>query len=276
MRFDRNLLKDWFESQMASSDADSRCIGHNFLIEENVSDERQLELEAHDLESASAKELFDSYYEIYVQGTMRGHVPSTFKMPMNFPALQSVAVHPSRILMRLECLDDLLSADEGIDYDELVLALNGGDPASIFELLKWFRRFPGERPVCCGLQERYSASAEEKGLAVLHHRLFRIVSPLPIRPRETVPFRAVRIYRRRSDRAGETERHRTLLRVADGFGILEQSGLFPRPAHDRPRPRREFARKPPYPSHARDSPPPFRLLHTASDPFGGMARRGKT
>ena len=135
---------------MASSDADSRCIGHNFLIEENVSDERRLELEAHEPESADAKKLFESYYEIYIQGTMRGHVPSTFKMPLNFPALQSVAVHPSRILMRLECLDDLLPVDGSVDYDELVLASNGGDPDSIIELLQLYNDFPGERPVFAG------------------------------------------------------------------------------------------------------------------------------
>ena len=88
MRFVRKLLKDWVEMQLASSNADCRCIGHNFLIEENVSDERRLELETHNLDWADARKLLVSYSIHYVQGGIRGSLPSTFMMRKNRPALQ--------------------------------------------------------------------------------------------------------------------------------------------------------------------------------------------
>ena len=151
MRLDRKLLKDRVEMQMASPDADRRCIGHNFLIEENVSDERRLELENHDPGSTDVVELFLSCNRKYVQGRMRGHMPSTFKMPTNSPALQPVAVHPSRKLIRLELLDEhLLPKPGGVDFNKLNLAWKGGDPGSIFEILEKFHELPGERPVFSG------------------------------------------------------------------------------------------------------------------------------
>ena len=67
MRLDRKLLKDSVEMQMASPDADRRCIGHNFLIEENMSDERRLELENHDPGSTDVVELFQSYNSVRVK-----------------------------------------------------------------------------------------------------------------------------------------------------------------------------------------------------------------
>lgn len=151
MRFDRAILKDWLESLLASSTAKDRCIDHNFRIEENVSDERRLELESLDPEYSDAEDIFKSYYLIYVQGDVRGHVPSTFEMSKNFPALQTVAVQPARKLMRLECLDEhLLPEHDGIDFDELNLAVNGGKPDAKFELMERFHGFPGERPVFSG------------------------------------------------------------------------------------------------------------------------------
>ena len=151
MRFDRKLLKDWVEMQLASPYADSRFIGHNFLIEENVSDERRLELEAHGPELTDAKDLLGSYHQIYVQGLKRGHLPSMFKMPANSPALQAVSVHPSRKLIRLVRLDrHLLPVPGGVDFDDLNQALIGGDPNPIFELLQKFHDFPGERPEFTG------------------------------------------------------------------------------------------------------------------------------
>ena len=63
------------------------------------------------------------------------------------PALQSVVVHPSRKLIRLERIDDFLnSVQELFDFETLNEALNGGDQRPLSLLLDWFHAFPGERP----------------------------------------------------------------------------------------------------------------------------------
>ena len=57
MRMDRAILKDWVRSLMEAANPESRCIGHNFLIEENVSDDRRFELEYHEPGLDRAEEL---------------------------------------------------------------------------------------------------------------------------------------------------------------------------------------------------------------------------
>lgn len=151
MRFNRKMLKVWVEMHLASQDADNRCIGQNFLIEENVSEERRLELESHNPDCTDVEKLFSNYYIDYVQGKVRGHIPSTFVMSKNRPALQHVSVNPARKLMRLECLDELLLQSRGeVDYDEFIQALNSGDSNLILRILRRFHGFPGERPVFSG------------------------------------------------------------------------------------------------------------------------------
>ena len=190
MRFERKLLKDWVEMQLASPDADSRCIGHNFLIEENVSDVRRLELEAHDPESTDAKDLLSSCHQIYVQGqkrnAKRGHLPSTFKIPENSPALQAVAVIPSRKLIRLVRLDrHLLPVPRGVDFDDLNQALNGGDPYPIFELLQKFHDLPGERPEFTGYKSDIRRLLKKKDWLPCIIDFFGLYHHYPYNPRNT-------------------------------------------------------------------------------------------
>ena len=147
MRFDRAILKDWNQSLLEASNSESRCIGHNFLIEENVSDERRFELECHEPGLDRAEELMKRYYNQFVQRRHRGQLPTTFNPRTNLHALQSVRVHPSRKLIRLERIDGFLNSVQGLfDFDTLNEALNGGDPRPLSLLLEWFHAFPGERP----------------------------------------------------------------------------------------------------------------------------------
>lgn len=128
MKFDRDLLNDYVDSLLKSSNPESRCVGHNFLIEENVSEERRLELEAHDPSATNARELLKSYFKKYVQGEKYGHISSTFMMPINYPALDPVVVDPKQKLYRLENIDDFLKPREnGIEFVDLEKALKDGD-----------------------------------------------------------------------------------------------------------------------------------------------------
>lgn len=108
MKFDRELLKAYVVSLLNASKPDLRFVGHNFLIEENVSDERRLELESHEPNAENARELLKSYFMKYVQGVESGHIPSSFIMHINYPALESVVVAPSEKLVRLENIDRFL------------------------------------------------------------------------------------------------------------------------------------------------------------------------
>ena len=182
MRFERAILKDWLQSLIASTDAKDRCIGKNFLIEENVSDERRLELEAHNPELTDVEILFKSYYRIFVQGEIRGHVPSTFEMHKNFPALKAVAMHPARKLMRLECLDEyLLLEQDGFEFEELGSRRERRQSWSDSRTTETYTSYSRRTANVFGIHERYSEPAEEKGLVAAHHRLLGIASPLPIR-----------------------------------------------------------------------------------------------
>ena len=147
MRFDRAILKNWIQLLLEASNSESRCIGHNFLIEENVSDERRLELEAYMPEWTDANEILVNYYLEYVQRHDRGLLPSTFNWSIIMPALQSVVVHPFRKLIRLERIDDFLNSVQDLfDFETLNEALNGGDRRPLSLLLDWFHAFLGERP----------------------------------------------------------------------------------------------------------------------------------
>lgn len=147
MRFKRELLNHYLDSLLASSDAQKRCIGHNILIEENVSNERRVELEGFKENPESIAELFEANFLESVQGPYRGHKPSTWNMRVNYPALLPVNVHPDQKLIRLENIDSLIKPQSnGIDYDNLVKVLEDGAVNKLNSFIRKFRAFPGERP----------------------------------------------------------------------------------------------------------------------------------
>lgn len=154
MKFDRDLLNDYIVSLLNSSKQESRCVGHNFLIEENVSEERRFELEAHDPSETNARKLLNSYFKKYVQGEKSGHISSTFMMPINYPALESVVVDLGQKLYRLENIDDFLKPREnGIDFVELEKALKDGGTKKLYSLIRKIQNFPGERPMFAAFED---------------------------------------------------------------------------------------------------------------------------
>lgn len=85
MRFNRMSLNDSAISLLQSSNAVHRCIGRNFLIEENVADQRLVELERFLPHSQNVLIVSVEYFMKNVQGEMRGHFPSTFDEKINGP-----------------------------------------------------------------------------------------------------------------------------------------------------------------------------------------------
>lgn len=148
MKFDRELLKAYVVSLLISSKPDLRFVGHNFLIEENVSDERRLELELHEPNAENAREFMKSYYKKYVQGVESGHIPSSFIMHINYPALEPVVVDPSEKLVRLENIDRFIVSNANrIKFDALKKALDDGDNDILSLLARSFHAPIGQRPM---------------------------------------------------------------------------------------------------------------------------------
>ena len=109
MKFDRAALNDSVISLLRSSVPADRCIGRNFLIEENVSELRRLEMEAFLPDSNDVIMVSEKYFAITVQGDRRGHLPSTFKSATIHLAIIPVsALHSDVKLIRLERIDRII------------------------------------------------------------------------------------------------------------------------------------------------------------------------
>ena len=120
-----------------------RAVHDNFAFEENVGPQRLAAFESlrgggNDLR-ARARE----YFERSVQGSKRGHVPSTFHA-INTQALMSAAIEDNQTIVRVECIDDYFTANPAEPkaltlLDTVSTSLSG-------PLVRHLDSFPGERP----------------------------------------------------------------------------------------------------------------------------------
>ena len=109
MRFVRMLLNNSVKSLLLSSDPTNRCVGRNFLIEENVSDRRRTAVETYLPASGDVQEVVMEYFMKSVQGEVQGHIPSTFDKEINHLALIPLkAKDPNWKFLRLERINYLL------------------------------------------------------------------------------------------------------------------------------------------------------------------------
>uniref|UniRef100_UPI0015E10687 hypothetical protein n=1 Tax=Acetobacter aceti TaxID=435 RepID=UPI0015E10687 len=146
--FTRPELTESVLTLVKTGDAEDRSIGRNYLMEENVSDQRLSDVETYNPASMHVREVVDNYFKVSVQGPDRGHLPSTFDKNMNSLALLSDSVEPIQKIVRLERIDGLLQKG-GISFTVLEKALQDRQSSSLTGLTgltDLFLDYPGERP----------------------------------------------------------------------------------------------------------------------------------
>lgn len=149
MHFDRDELNASVISSLKSPKAENRCIGRNFMIEENVSDRRRFDVEAFLPRSRNHLAVTAVYFRESVQGRSRGHLSSTFDALKNHLAiLPESAIDPSWKLNRLERIDGILEMI-GLGFEELKKAHERGDNKRLSKFVNVFNNFPGNRPYFC-------------------------------------------------------------------------------------------------------------------------------
>lgn len=146
MVFLRPALQESALTLATSAEVHERCLGFNYLVEENVSDVRRDEVELFDSGSDDVREVVQSYFDGSVQGVSRGHPSSTFDEKVNATALLPATVEPVQKIIRLERIDGLMSKDPDLTFDRLSEALARRDGAVLQSFVDLFLTYPGERP----------------------------------------------------------------------------------------------------------------------------------
>jgi len=146
MRFSRADLADDLRRLRRFRFSPERAVGDNLEFEERVCDLRLEEFETHDPSASSLDTLQATYFRAAVQGARRDHVPVTFTVK-NAGALYEPEIEPNQVIVRLECIDDVL---KGINPDfadlEQALKARPRDEELIGHVTDEFANFPGARP----------------------------------------------------------------------------------------------------------------------------------
>lgn len=161
MQFNRTELTASAASLASGSDTDERCVGLNYLIEENVADQRRDAVETYETHSADVREVVTSYFADSVQGLARGHSSSTFDEVINDLALLPASVEPIQKIVRLERIDRHLEPTGGLDFSSLRDALARRDSHRLSALTDRFLNYPGERPSFAAFRSEVAADLKE-------------------------------------------------------------------------------------------------------------------
>mgnify|MGYP003362795883 CR=1 FL=1 len=161
MQFNRSELNDSAVSLADASDVSESCVGHNYLIEENVSDRRRGDVEAYMPQSEDVREVVNSYFLDSVQGLARGHNSSTFDKATNAHALLSDSVEPVQKIIRLERIDRHLEPQGALDFNSLVDALQTREQHRLSALTDQFQNYSGERPSFAAFKSEVSDDLNE-------------------------------------------------------------------------------------------------------------------
>lgn len=161
MQFNRSELNASAVSLAGASDVDESCVGRNYLIEENVSDQRRDDVETYEPLSEDVREVVNSYFVDSVRGLARGHNSSTFDEATNDLALLPASVEPVQKIIRLERIDRYLEPQGGLDFGSLVDALRTGDQHRLSALTDQFQNYPGERPLFAAFKSEVADDLKE-------------------------------------------------------------------------------------------------------------------
>ncbi|CAL8973003.1 hypothetical protein RHODGE_RHODGE_01061 [Rhodoplanes serenus] len=125
------------------------AIADNFDMEENVGDVRRDHFEGWSA-ATELSEATTDYFRDSVQGTLRGHLPSTFDPDLNAAALLPATVERNRKMIRLERIDTLIapraSLDPRLSFERLETALRDKDEETLTAFTELFAEYRGERP----------------------------------------------------------------------------------------------------------------------------------
>lgn len=146
MRFSRLPLQSSVEALAASDEVHERCIGRNYLVEENVGPARLDDLEGYDSAATEVRQLVQTYFDGSIQGVARGHACSTFDQALNDMALLPATVEPNQKIVRLERIDRILARDPALTFARVSQAKAAGDASVLRSFVDLFAQYPGERP----------------------------------------------------------------------------------------------------------------------------------
>ena len=162
MQFIRTELRASVVLLARAPESDERCIGRNYLIEENVSDQRRDEVESYEERSTDVREVVN-----------RGHNSSTFDEVINDLALLPATVDPVQKIIRLERIDRHLEPIGGLDFDSLVEALRTGDQHRLSALADQFLNYSGERPSFAAFKRALLQKSDDEGFTSRIHGVRR-------------------------------------------------------------------------------------------------------
>lgn len=136
MKFKSRLeLNESIESALNSADAEVRCIAHNCVIEENVSDNRLRQVERIGTRSTDDRAVLMTYNDEHVKVERGAKVSSTFK-DVNDMALLSVNPDPRIKIIRIEEVSD--QVPDETTYKNLIKAIEGDRSEQNVETLENF------------------------------------------------------------------------------------------------------------------------------------------
>jgi hypothetical protein len=147
MRFQKVALRTSCEDLQHSSDYEDRALCENVQAEENICENRQNDFEDFS-DSGELKSAMDAYFGASIQGNERGHLPSTFDLALNAPAILPATLEQTNKIIRLEKIDKLLANDSSLDYAKVKEAFSprGGNLHIKEQFMMQFEMFSGERP----------------------------------------------------------------------------------------------------------------------------------
>lgn len=161
MKFTRPELSASVTSLAGAADVDERCIGHNYLIEENVGDRRRQDVETYEPASIDIRKVVKSYFQDSIQGLSRGHLSSTFDQDANGIALLKDNIEPNQKIVRLERIDRHIEPDRGLTFSSLEEALKNKDQHRLSALTDRYLDYSGERPAFAAFKSELEPDLKE-------------------------------------------------------------------------------------------------------------------
>lgn len=142
----------------ASRSPEDRACGDNFVFEERVGNDRRDDFEASRPGGDSLMAVQADHFRSKVQGVAHAHIPVTFRS-LNKEALYQPDIEANQKIIRLECLDDVLTKVGNPAFAEVERAVSAGgrDPDFIAKLLEEFRNYPGARPAFVAFKSEVAA-----------------------------------------------------------------------------------------------------------------------
>lgn len=187
MKFRRAELNDSVKSLIDAPDDEDRCVGQNYLIEENVSDRRLDDVEGFLPNSKDVRTVVEHYFDASVEGSTRSHRSSTFDDDVNGLALLPNNLEPTQKIIRVERVDRHIAPTGELKFDELISSLKDRDQKRLSDLTNRMLNYPGSRPWFATLKEDVADDLSKKDwlqiiidrLGLFHHYPY-VSSPTPI------------------------------------------------------------------------------------------------